>query len=101
MARFILPFLALGLPNVGLGLFLLISAAPVVARADGMDEAILGGLALVVAVGLILFASPALWWAFTAARRERKANLIRLVVAVVLSLATFVPVLSMVLSFVR
>ncbi len=68
MARFILPFLALGLPNVGLGLFLLISAAPVVARADGMDEAMLGGLALVVAVGLILSASPALWWGFTAAQ---------------------------------
>lgn len=101
MARFILPFLALGLPNVGLGLFLVISAAPVVARADGMDEAMLGGLALVVGAVLVLFASPALWWAFTATRRERKANLIRLVVAAVLSLATFVPVLSMVLSLAR
>jgi MFS family permease len=101
VARFILPFLALGLLNVGLGLFLLISAAPVVARADGMDEAMLGGLALVVAVGLILFASPALWWGFTAARRERKANLIRLAVATWLSLATFVPVLLTVLSFAR
>jgi hypothetical protein len=99
--RLILSFIGLALPNVGLGLFLLVSAAPVVARADGMDEALLGGLALVVAVGLLLFAAPALWWAFTAARRERRPNLVRLAVAAGLCLATFVPVFSIVLSFVR
>lgn len=101
MARFLLPFLVLGLLNVALGLYLFISAAPVIARADGMDEAMLGGLALAAALVLIVFALPALWWAFTAARRERKANSIRLAVAVALCGATFVPVLSIVLSFAR
>ncbi len=35
------PSSACALPTIGLGLFLLVSAAPVVARADGMDEALL------------------------------------------------------------
>jgi hypothetical protein len=58
-------------------------------------------IVLLVSLGLVLFAAPAIWWGFTAPRRERKPNLIRLGIAAALSLGTFIPVLSTVLSLTR
>ena len=91
----------LGLPNVGLALYLFASACREIARGDGTGEAMLAGIVLLVSLGLVLFAVPALFWGFTCARRARRANRVRLAVAAVLSLGSFIPVLLMLLSFVR
>jgi hypothetical protein len=81
----------LAIPNVVLGLYLIMIGGSGMARADDMGD-ILWLFVFVAGAMLELFALPSLFWAMTAFNRDAKPNRLRLILGGVLTVGSFVPV---------